>query len=933
MRQFVFRYWVMLSVVAMAWTLSGCGTEPELVECERSSECGVGEVCFQNECLEEGLGCFDDSGCASFEICQELRCTERTSCESQSQCAPGKTCSNGSCVNRQCNNASQCFSGQVCDEGICRNVPRQCTSVGQTCNPAEATRTGWACDDLGEGDRCYRECTGNRACIDGQPGTSFSCAAGSLCVSGVTQGAPVCQPSQCRGFLSAEQDCGSAVSQDPEAFADGVQCSDAGGGTFLCEPAGLASEGTQCASNSDCQQGLLCVNGFGPFEDLGSQSFCASPCTSDSMCDGDQQCIGGQQGQFHGVGFCGDRCEPFGTDEAQCSSNVACVPVTGQDGVCFRDTTRARALYETCANDRQCGDNAMCVGLAQNESRCLPMCNSTLGSQAARDSTCPSATTEGFVQLAHFGQGVPDVDVFVDGVEATTLSPGQGTEGYFSLEQGAREVELRLSGTSTTIFTDTLQIGPRDALTIAAVALADGSAALLVNTVDRGITAGAQQASLRFVHGVAGVGIVDVVLVTEGGSVTSSNDRIAIIEGLAYGDASSFATLDLGDEEITVDAYLLPPQSFDDSNAFALFSGVEVPGGLRASIYAIGDVQPVDEGDQLAPELFVLPYASAPAGRQLGGYCIDLNTNGPPSIGTGVCLETCRNSNDWGGGSCSNSRDSCSTVGSGLGWCFPSGTRAAGASCEDDDECGDALFCDGAGSESGVCRSYCQTTSQTNPNLGCASGETCIPRSGYTNFGECRIACTPDENRSDANCPVGMRNCLGEPGRAYCSPSGTIELGEACGDPRQQECAPGLVCAQNGTTLGEVITGPFAGPRANQVATCREICTPFTSNSGCSEGFACSPITPDGESTVLGHCVESVETPIPSLDDCAASEIGKMCDENSFCIEASSNQCVPLRGQCLQLCDFATGRGCSGSARCIEGFVGGPLLGVFGLCQ
>lgn len=934
MRQFVFRNWVMVSLLALAMTLGACGDEPEMLDCESSADCGPDEICHVNQCVDPSLACFVDADCEGYETCVNLLCEERTSCEESSECAPDKTCSGGECVARQCNNDGDCFSGQSCSNGICEYVPKQCAAVGESCDPAEATRSGWACEDLGEGDRCYRECTGSRACINGQPDTSFSCGAGSVCVSGGNLSVPVCQPSQCDGFLSADEDCAGAVAADPAAFENGVQCSELGAGTFFCEPAGLGSEGAQCADNTDCEAGLLCVNSLGPFEELGSDSFCAKPCTSDDMCDGTDQCIGDDSGAFDGVGFCGERCEPFGTTEAQCSETVACTPVSGEDGLCFQETNRSRKLYDTCGNNTQCPDNSICVGLAPNESRCLPMCDPTLSTEAERDATCPGATTVGYVQLAHFGQGVPAVDVFVDGEVATTLSFGGGTDGFLSLEEGMREVEIRLAGTETVVFADMLEVDRRQALTIAAVARADGSASLLVNSVARDVSAGDEEASLRFVHGVAGADIVDVLLVVRNGSVTDGDDRIALIEGLGYGEATDFIPIGLGGTELTVDAYILPTQSFDGDAAHAVFEGVELVGGESASIFAVGDVQSSDPGEQIAPQLMLLRYYSAPEGRRLGGYCYDLNApEAAPAIGSGICLETCRDSDDWGG-SCSNGRDACSPVGAGLGWCFPAGSGEAGDSCEDDDGCGAGLFCDGAGATDGVCRAFCQPDEETNPELGCGAGETCIPRSGYVNFGECRLGCTPDDNFFDPNCPTGMQNCLGEEGNAYCSPSGEVELGEPCGDAREQNCLPGLVCAQNGTSLNDVIAGAFGAPGPGIApATCREVCTPFVEDTGCGEGFACSPITPDGESTTLGHCVEMVETPIPSLDDCDASQLGLMCDENSFCIEASSNQCVPERGQCLQLCDFATGRGCSGNTSCIEGFVGGPLLGVFGLCQ
>lgn len=942
MRQILWKYWAVLSMTVAVLAMGACG--PSEV-CNSNEDCTEpGQTCNldSNECVYAYTECFLDEQCESYERCDQLVCVPRESCEVSDHCPPGEVCTDGGeCVAEQCKVDGDCFDGWTCDEGLCTTQPRQCQAAGQPCDPEMATRDGFSCEDLGKGPSCYKTCNPVRVCqLGGIPSTRYECGNDSVCVEGGVS-TPICRPSECGGYFSAEEDCAAYVEGDPKGYENGVHCASIDGQAFICEPAGLAEEGDRCSATADCAEGLLCVNQLGAAGSLGSQSFCAKACNSDDMCGEGQGCIGDDTGVYDGAGFCGDRCEPFGTGEAQCDAETACVAVSNGDGACFRPTTRTAELYESCTSSTDCPDNSDCVGLSAGENRCLPLCNPTLGTDEAQDASCPGPTTYGYVQLANLGQNLGEIEVYMDGVLVSGLESGESTSGesiYLNIEGGTRDVEVRDADTGDLLYAETIDIAPRSALAMTVIARSSG-AALITTVVPRNVSADAGEAKVRFINELAGVGALDVVLVEAGEDMNDVDARLGLVEGLDASAASEFKTLfvDVDADEKAFDIYVVPAGSADVSEAYVVVNDFELQDGEVSSIYIAGDLSPADPSEYVEATLQPLQYASAPRGRALGGYCYDLNAQSgrAPEIGSGICLETCRTSSDWGSDSCTNPADSCSPVGSNLGWCFPAGTGERGNSCESDDDCGPALFCDGAGSDHGTCRSLCQPTEQVNPELVCDTGEVCVARPGYENLGECRLPCDPGENYVDTvNCPVGLQNCIGEEGAAFCSPSGTLGLGEDCGSPIEQSCAPGLVCAQNGRDLNGVIFDPFSDLEPGETATCRQLCEPFSGeDSGCGEGFACSPITPAGESTVLGHCVERTEFRIPSLADCPAEDIGKMCDQNSFCIPASSNMCMEERGQCLQFCDYATGRGCTGGTRCVEGFVGGPLLGVFGLCQ
>ncbi|WP_158542245.1 DUF4397 domain-containing protein [Lujinxingia litoralis] len=897
-------------------------------------ECGAGSACFDGECVLRSSECLDDFDCEGHQQCAAGQCINNTSCDTATDCAPGQTCDDeGACVERQCSRSSQCPESYVCDEGLCRTTPRQCTEVGQDCVPGDATRSGFACEDIGDGPRCYETCTEYRVCGNGGQATSaYDCSSGQACVTDVSlQLKPVCRPSECGGVLSAEEDCAEIVAENPALFANGVHCG-LQNGVRTCLPAGNAQENESCTAASDCEEGLVCVTGVDSLIDIQTgnnthESYCARPCSNDGQCGGDQACIGETSGALMGMGFCGDRCEPFGHNGAQCGDDLACVPVDGVDGLCARETTRERDLYENCSDNTQCPDSSACIQIDEGVRRCLPSCDPTLGNAAQRDATCPSASTGAYTQIAHFGAELPAVDVLVDGeviLENVSFGDIAGEEGFLSLDAGERQVVVRATG-GAVLFDGELEVDAGDAVVIAAVDNADADNGISVLTVpvarDEASVSGA--AKVRVVHAVALPGSVDVVFVEQDSDVSVASNRHYALTAATFGAIGNYIELDAGD----YDVYVFATGAFEGDEALRIFTFTAEAGAVTTEFALDSESSPLGS----------VPYLSAPVGRMLGGTCLNL-IQGAAFIGSGFCLETCANADQWGVGGCTNANDRCDDFGDGSGVCFPSNGNEVGDACSSDSDCVDGAHCDATSTGAGVCRSYCQPAEQTNDALGCESGEICVGQEGIDNFGKCRIPCNAGADNTDPNCPADQQGCFGPEGQTYCQPSGDVAFGEDCGQPSKQNCEAGMVCARRSNTLGGFLQSAFTD--ATQLGApggvCSQVCEPFVGDggdSGCSEGYACSPITPDGASTSAGHCVERTDKKIRSLQPCDVADGGKMCDENSFCIVEAVNACVEPQGICVQMCDFYGGGGCTDGTVCEPWSDDGPLFGVFGICR
>ncbi len=873
------------------------------------------------------VDCKIDTDCASFEQCTSNgTCIERTSCEDATQWKDGKACVGNQCVAAQCSKNDDCALGSECTDNVCVALPLQCTAVGQACSADRLSRDGFACVDLGEVFKCQEA-------FKGGPGV-YKCSTGSVCVDRT-----YCQPSECAGPAAGKAVCDAKAAANSGKYPNGASCapvSDSyGNSANMCVPAGNVALGGECTVKSPCQAGLLCVPGIPVLNALEGKlatAFCAQPCDATTSCDvAGESCIGASQREFAGGGICGDRCDPFKAGQITCSDDKSCIPVTSDDGICKLKADNSVEIYSKCtpkSNAAECPSGSWCFAVSDDESRCLPMCDPTLATEKAQDATCPTPDLKSFARIAHMAEGVASVDVFLGAIKiAENLSFGglADSGNFVELAVGTHNLSVRLTGQEDVVYTTSLKLTGNEALNIAVVEDVDSvePVQIKVLSVDeprQAPVAEAETTELRVVHAISDIQAdsLEVVLVRAGEDIDEdATVKQRLGTGVAYGKASAFAAITSNQIGSATGDVLYDVYFFKASETVYLekVEGLKVTTGQVATIYLLGT--------SAVPTMQLVAHLKADNARILGGSCRPLSQT--PRAGLGVCFENCTDNTHIGGGVCSGGGvNACNPISPEQMFCFPSGQSELGGACSDTVDCADGLLCDKDGTGSGTCRSYCEPKEGgVNPALTCQTGETCIPKRGFINLGECRIECTGDVSYKDGSCPASQQSCFAADGQSYCQGSGTDAIGAECANPSIQSCVPGAVCAKRVPTFQGLLLQAFEPLETGEVAHCRKLCKPFLAPGGksdCGEGFACSPVLPGPiNSLSLGHCVESGPE-LGSQASCTGDSTGKMCGDNAYCIE----------GICARLCNADTKKGCLGNETCRPEQ---DILGIYGICS
>jgi hypothetical protein len=170
------------------------------------------------------------------------------------------------------------------------------------------------------------------------------------------------------------------------------------------------------------------------------------------------------------------------------------------------------------------------------------------------------------LRIGHFSPDAPAVDIHVDG-ESLLENVSFGTLGdYTDVDAGSYDVEIVPAGGGDAVLSATLDLDSDTSYTVLAVnALADIEA--LVLTDDRPAVDG-NDARIRFVHTVPDAPAVDI---WAGGA--------PLFESVAFGDSSSFATVDADAYDVDVrpsgseDVVLsLPEISLDGATSYTVFA-------------------------------------------------------------------------------------------------------------------------------------------------------------------------------------------------------------------------------------------------------------------------------------------------------------------------------------------------------------------------
>jgi hypothetical protein len=243
-------------------------------ECERSDDCGLGEICAGGTCVP-GSTCGSDAECELGEICAAGACVTQDGCRTNGDCPTGAYCDQetAQCVSSPtCTGDAECTApGFWCDfRSTC--VPHgenECRSNGD-CGATQLCIEN-VCQDVAQTCQLDRECPPGTACVNNE--CSRVCASDGDCLAGDR-----CIDSFCR----ATQDCNDSSSCNVGEHCVEARC------LPDCAPTGMCTTGSYCADDqfcrpdwertpfcsmdSDCNEGRVCRAGV-----------CRTPCPAAPM--------------------------------------------------------------------------------------------------------------------------------------------------------------------------------------------------------------------------------------------------------------------------------------------------------------------------------------------------------------------------------------------------------------------------------------------------------------------------------------------------------------------------------------------------------------------------------------------------------------------------------------------------------------------------
>lgn len=185
------------------------------------------------------------------------------------------------------------------------------------------------------------------------------------------------------------------------------------------------------------------------------------------------------------------------------------------------------------------------------------------------------------VRVAHMSPGAPRVDISVDGTTIVTKLAYKNVSPYFVLEPGAHEVTVSPSGLPTTVFSETLEVGPRT-YSVVAVGEVDGPNHPLEfrqfgDLVD---PLSPSKTRVRLIHAVPDADKLDVMLPARDAS---------LFEGVDYGTPSSYEHPSAGQVRLEIRR----ATRANDGEVIDTFDA-DLPGGAVVTAFAHGYQSPED---------------------------------------------------------------------------------------------------------------------------------------------------------------------------------------------------------------------------------------------------------------------------------------------------------------------------------------------------
>lgn len=238
----------------------------------------------------------------------------------------------------------------------------------------------------------------------------------------------------------------------------------------------------------------------------------------------------GLAGCFDGLSDSDSDSDPE-TTAASPTRNETTMHRTATEGTTTVSTTEPTTVEPTTADETT---TAATTTTADKSTTTATTTTTTDGKPVKTDD--PYATNQdgnAAVRVAHMSPGAPKVDISVDGTTVITrLAFGQ-VSPYFVLEPGSHHVSVSPSGLPTTVFSETVQVGPKTYSIVAVGEMEGGNHPLAFrqfgDVVDPLSPA---KTRIRLVHAVPDAEQLDVTMPTRGDSLFESVD---------YGTQSSYA--------------------------------------------------------------------------------------------------------------------------------------------------------------------------------------------------------------------------------------------------------------------------------------------------------------------------------------------------------------------------------------------------------
>ncbi|HEX6106561.1 MAG TPA: DUF4397 domain-containing protein [Gemmatimonadales bacterium] len=194
------------------------------------------------------------------------------------------------------------------------------------------------------------------------------------------------------------------------------------------------------------------------------------------------------------------------------------------------------------------------------------------------DGTGPEQS--GRVRVVHLSPDAPNVDVLVDGLIVASDVPYLLASDYLELEAGAHAIEIRPTGSSTTVLEQNVTVADGSDYTV----LAGGELSAITLDVleDDNALPASGSAKVRLIHAAPSAGLVDIYVTAPGADLGA---QFPSLVGIDFGDVSPYIEVPAGDYQVRV----TPTGALDvviDTGTLPLGSGqirtgiaVDAPGG------------------------------------------------------------------------------------------------------------------------------------------------------------------------------------------------------------------------------------------------------------------------------------------------------------------------------------------------------------------